>query len=106
MTEATLAAGQPTSIFSQFSYDAAGHLIGEWGPATGDGSGFLAAASATTAYTYNSTTGLKTADNLQLQSVGTPVSFQTATPTTPTGGCNRPSPTARRKPTNSIQTAT
>jgi RHS repeat-associated protein len=71
VTEATLAAGQPTSIFSQFSYDAAGHMTEQWGPDTGDGSGFLAAASTTNAYTYSPTTGLKTADNLQLQTVGT-----------------------------------
>ena len=71
VTKATLAAGQPTSIFSQFSYDAAGHMTKQWGPDTGDGSGFLAAASTTNAYTYSTTTGLKTADNLQLQSVGT-----------------------------------
>ena len=40
-------------------------------PASGAGSGYLATAATTQAYTYSTTTGLKTAENLQLQSVGT-----------------------------------
>jgi RHS repeat-associated protein len=71
VTKATLDAGAATDIYSQLSFDSAGHVLRQWGPDTGDGSGYLAAAATQDAYTYSSFTGLKTADNLQLQSVGT-----------------------------------
>ncbi len=70
VTKATIDAGAVTDIYAQYLYDSAGRLQRQWGPSTGAGSGYLSTAPSTNAYTYSPATGLKTADNLQLQSVG------------------------------------
>ncbi len=57
---ATLSTGSAT-LTAQYRYDAAGHLTQQWG------SGF---ASNDSTYTYNTTNGLKTGENLQLTQVG------------------------------------
>jgi len=71
LTEATTQTGPSTSIFAQYLYDSAGRLKRQWGPTGVAGSGYLAGATTTDAYTYHPTTGLKTGENLRLQSVGT-----------------------------------
>ncbi|MBU2604254.1 MAG: cell wall-binding repeat-containing protein [Actinobacteria bacterium] len=70
-TSATTQTGASTSISAQYSYDTAGRLKRQWGPTGTAGSGYLAGAATTDAYTYSATTGLKTGENLRLQSVGT-----------------------------------
>jgi RHS repeat-associated protein len=58
-------ADSASEIDSGYAYDTAGHLKRQWG------TGYASGASSTDAYTYSGTSGLKTADNLQLASVGT-----------------------------------
>jgi RHS repeat-associated protein len=70
LTNATISAGEASSIVGQYAYDSAGRLSKQWGT-TGGGSGYLAGAQNTVAYEYSATSGLKTAENLQLASVGT-----------------------------------
>jgi RHS repeat-associated protein len=69
VTGATLAAGQPTNNLANYLYDGAGRLQRQWGTA-GGGSGFASDAQTTNAYTYNATSGRKSADNLRLSPVG------------------------------------
>jgi RHS repeat-associated protein len=71
VTKATLQTDTSQYVYSQYGFDSAGRIIKQWGQDSGAGSGYLSGASSTTAYTYDATSGLKTADNLQLQSVGT-----------------------------------
>lgn len=72
VTRATLQTDTSCYIYAQYGYDSAGRIIRQWGPDSGDGSGYLEAArTGDPTYTYNATSGLKTADSLQLQSVGT-----------------------------------
>ena len=70
LTKATIAAGQAASAQSQYLYDSAGRLQRQWGT-TGGGSGYTADAESTNAYSYDTQSGLKSADNLRLASVGT-----------------------------------
>ena len=72
VTKATLQTGTARYIYAQYAYDSAGRIIRQWGPSLGDGSGYLEAARTgqTPTYTYDATSGLKTQDNLQLQTVG------------------------------------
>jgi RHS repeat-associated protein len=70
VTKASLQTGTSRFIYSQYAFDSAGRIQKQWGT-SGGGSGYTAAAETTTAYTYDSASGLKTADNLQLISVGT-----------------------------------
>ena len=70
VTQATIAAGGPSLIASNYLYDQAGRLQRQWGT-SGGGSGFTAQAETTDAYTYDATSGRKSADNLNLSSVGT-----------------------------------
>ncbi len=70
VTEATLQTGS-ASLQAQYAYDEAGRIIRQWGNDSADGSGYLDdAATGNPTYTYHATSGLKTGDNLQLQSVG------------------------------------
>jgi RHS repeat-associated protein len=78
VTEATLDAGQSSPIYSQYLFDSSGRLQRQWGPVTGDGSGYLSTASTTDAYSYDALSGLKSADNLQLQSVGSAGAIQSS----------------------------
>ena len=70
VTNASISAGQG-NVYSQYAYDAAGHLIRQWGT-TGGGGGYTATAQDTgyNSYTYSTTSGLKTADEIRLASVG------------------------------------
>ncbi|MCL4367723.1 MAG: cell wall-binding repeat-containing protein [Actinobacteria bacterium] len=71
VTRTSLAAGGTSTVYAQSLYDSADRIQRQWGPDTGAGSGYLSTAATTDAYTYNATSGLKSADNLQLASVGT-----------------------------------
>jgi YD repeat-containing protein len=67
VTAATLDtdADSTSEIDSGYAYDQAGHLTKQWG------SGYDGSAANNATYTYSTTSGLKTADNLRLASVGT-----------------------------------
>jgi len=71
VTQATLDtnADQTPDLWAQYTYDQAGRIQKQWGT-TGGGSGYALAAQSTTAYTYHAVSGLKTADDLRLASVG------------------------------------
>ena len=77
VTNATLDAGQSTPIYSQYLFDSSGRLQRQWGT-NGGGSGYSSNASLTDAYSYDATSGLKSADNLQLQSVGSAGTIQSS----------------------------
>jgi RHS repeat-associated protein len=75
LTQATLNTDtDPESeLDAQYAYDSTGHLVRQWG------SGFAEEASGTQAYTYSTQSGLKTAEDLYLQSVGSAGGLQTTT---------------------------
>ncbi|MBN1320800.1 MAG: hypothetical protein JXA87_08165, partial [Thermoleophilia bacterium] len=73
VTEATIDTDldQSPDIYAQYAYAAAGRLTHQWGSTGTEGSGYLASASTTQAYSYSGTSGLKTTEDLHLQNVGT-----------------------------------
>ncbi len=85
VTKATLQTDASRYLYSQYLFDSAGRIQRQWGPDSGAGSGYLSTASSTNAYTYDATSGLKTADNLQLQSVVTAGAISSTYTYTPNG---------------------
>jgi RHS repeat-associated protein len=72
VTKATLQTDTSRYLYAHYAFDSAGRTVRQWGPDSGDGSGYLEAARTgqTPTYTYDGLSGLLASENLQLQSVG------------------------------------